>query len=162
MTREVRPTSRSTLAALFVGATVISWVLVRQLYGDIPPLRWYMPVWAGVLALAEAVFGLRLKDRIARRRGAEPVDPIIAARALALGKASAYVGALLGGLWLGFTGYLAGQWGFLASAERDAVVAIIGVVLSLALGAAGLWLESCCRVPKDPDGALDRLERRDD
>jgi hypothetical protein len=160
--RELKSTSRSTLAALFVGATVISWVLVRQLYGEIPPLRWYMPVWTGVLAAAEVVFGLRLKDRINRRRGAEPVDPIVAARALALAKASAYVGAVLAGLWAGLVIYTAGEWGFLSSAERDAVVGIVGAVLAAALAAAGLWLEYCCRVPKDPDGVMDELNSRRD
>lgn len=162
MTRELKPTSRSTLAALFVGATVISWVLVRRLYGDIPPLSWYMPIWAGVLAVAEAFFGLRLKDRINRRDGAEPVDPIVAARALALAKASAYVGAVLAGLWTGFAVYTLGQWGFLISAERDAMIGVLGAVLAVSLGAAGLWLEYCCRVPKDPDGALDQLDRGGD
>lgn len=162
MSQELKATNRSTLAALFFGIAVISWVLVRELYGDIPPLRWYMPVWAGVLAVAEAVFGLRLKDRITRRKGADPVDPIVAARALALAKASAYVGALLAGLWTGFVVHTAGQWGFLASAGRDSVIGIAGAVLAAALAAAGLWLEHCCRVPKDPDGAMDELNRRRD
>lgn len=155
----MQPTRRSTLAALFVGAAVIGWVLVRALYGEIPPLKWYMPLWAGVLATAEVVFGINLKNRIGRRRGAEPVDPIVAARALALAKASAYVGALLAGLWTGLVGYTAGQWGFLTSAGRDSVIGILGAVLSAALAAAGLWLEHCCRVPKDPDGALDPPHR---
>lgn len=165
MTGEIKPTSRSTLAALFVGAAVIAWVLVRELYGVIPPLRWYMPVWAGVLAAAEVVFGLRLKDRISRRKGAEPVEPIVAARALALAKASAYVGAVLAGLWVGFVVYTAGEWGFLASAGRDATVGIVGAVLAAALAVAGLWLEHCCRVPKDPDGVMnhiDEIDRRRD
>lgn len=162
MSREVQPTSRSTLAALFVGAAVIGWVLVRALYGEIPPLKWYMPLWAGVLAAAEVVFGINLKNRIGRHKGAEPVDPIVAARALALAKASAYVGALLAGLWTGFVVHAAANWGFLASAGRDSVIGILGAVLAAALAAAGLWLEHCCRVPKDPDGAMDQLNRRRD
>lgn len=159
MSEEIRATSRSTLAALFVGAAVIVWVLVQRLYGDIPPLRWYMPIWAGILAVAEAFFGARLKDRINRRNGAEPVDAIVAARALALAKASAYVGALLAGAWTGFVAHTAGEWGFLASAGRDAVIGIAGAVFAAALTAAGLWLEHCCRVPRDPDDAMGRLDR---
>ncbi|MFV0533430.1 MAG: DUF3180 domain-containing protein [Cumulibacter sp.] len=151
MNREVKATATSTLLALFVGAGVIGYVLVRQWYGDIPPLNWYMPIWAGVLALAEAVFGLRLKDRILRRRDAEPIEPIVAARAVALAKASAYVGALLAGAWTGFAAYTAGEWGFLASAGRDTVICILGAVFAAGLAAAGLWLEHCCRVPRDPN-----------
>lgn len=161
MHREVKPTSVSTLAALLLGSAVIVWVLVRAVYGDIPPLRWYMPVWAGVLAAAEVLFGKQIKDRIARRRGAEPVEPIVAARALALAKASAYLGAVLAGAWAGFALHTAGQWGFLATAGRDTVIAIGGSVLALSLAAAGLWLEHCCRVPKDPDGAIDHLSDED-
>lgn len=151
MNSPLQPTSRSTLGALVVGSAVIGWALVSTFYGDIPRLRWYMPVWAGVLALAEVFFGINLKSRIGRKKGAEPVDPIVAARALALAKASAYVGAVLTGLWAGFAAYTASQWGHLISAKTDTVIAFVGVALSLALAVAGLWLEQCCRVPGDSD-----------
>lgn len=151
MSEPLQPTRRSTLAALIAGSAVIGWVLVSAFYGDIPRLRWYMPAWAGVLALAEVVFAINLKDRIGRKKNADPVDPIVAARALALAKASAYVGAVIAGLWAGFAAYAGSQWGHLISAKADTVVALVGVALSLALTVAGLWLEHCCRVPGDPD-----------
>ncbi|WP_153506050.1 DUF3180 domain-containing protein [Cumulibacter manganitolerans] len=143
--------NRSTLGALFVGAAVIGWVVVSNVYGDIPRLRWYMPVWAGILALAEASFGVRLRARIQHRRGDERVDPIVAARALALARASGYLGAPLAGLWAGFAAYAGSQWGTLAVAKADTVVALVGAVFAAALALAGVWLEQCCRVPRDPD-----------
>jgi len=156
MTPELKPTSKSTLGALLVGAAVIGWVLVSRFYGDIPRLRWYMPLWAGVLALAEVVFAVTLGARIAGKKGTEPVEPIVAARALALAKASAYLGAALAGLWAGFALYAAGQWGFLAVAKADTLIALIGAGLNAALAVAGLWLEHACRVPGGPDDDDDR------
>lgn len=160
MSDELKPTSRSTLGALLVGSAIIGFVLVSRFYGDIPRLRWYMPVWAGIVALAEVVFALNLRARINRtRKDAEPVDPIVAARALALAKASAYLGSVLSGLWAGFAAYAGSQWGFLATAKTDTVIALIGAALSLALAIAGLWLENACRVP---GGGPDDLDDRDD
>jgi hypothetical protein len=37
------------------------------------------------------------------------------------------------------------------AAGGDTVTAVIGIVCSLALVAAALWLESVCRVPPDED-----------
>lgn len=149
MTPEIQPTKRSTLAALFVGSAVIGWIVVSQFYGEIPRLRWYMPLWAGILAAAEVVFAINLRARITRKKGAEPADPIVAARALALAKASAYIGSIVAGLWLGFAAYAGSQWGYLASAKADAVIALVGGGLAIALALAGFWLEQCCRVPND-------------
>lgn len=151
MRRELKPVSRSTLLALSLGCAVIGWAVVHAFYGDIPRLRWYMPVWAGVLAAAEVAFGVSLRSRIQRRKGAEPVDAIVAARALALARASAYLGSVLAGLWAGFAVHTASQWGLLAAAKPDTVIALAGAALCAALAGAGLWLEHSCRVPGDPD-----------
>ena len=114
--KPLAPTNRSTLLALLVGSAVIGWVIVQQVYGDIPRLRWYMPVWAGVLAIAEVVFAVNLRARIQRKKGAEPVDPIVAARALALANARAYLGSVFAGRRGGFAVYAGCQWGVLAAA----------------------------------------------
>lgn len=76
-----------------------------------------------------------------------PVPPLVAARALAVAKASALGAAAFAGLWIGFGAYV------LPSASRadipaaDSVTALIGLLSALMLLAGALWLESCCRTP---------------
>ena len=151
MSRRVQPTKVSTLAFIAVGVGVIAWAVVRAAYGDIPPLQWFVPIWVGVVALGEVFFGWRLRRQIRRAPGTEPPEPIVAARSVALAKASAIVGAALVGMWGGALAYLAPQWGHLAAAAGDALVSLIGVLLSVGLVAAALFLEYCCRAPDLPE-----------
>lgn len=157
MSQRIEPTKVSYVAALAVSVGLITWALVSNLYGDIPPLTWPMPVWIGVVALAEAVFAWTLRGRIQRKPGARPPEPLVAARALALAKASAYVGGALVGMWAGTAAYTMTQWGYLLTAKTDTVVAVAGIVLSIGLEAAALFLEYACRVPDLPDD-LDDLD----
>ena len=80
----------------------------------------------------------QLRDRIRRRPGALPVQPLVAARMLALAKASAVVGAVMVGIWAGLLVYVVPRLGQLAAAGNDTVVGAIGVVAAVALTAAGI------------------------
>ncbi|MEJ7702793.1 MAG: DUF3180 family protein [Geodermatophilaceae bacterium] len=51
-----------------------------------------MPLSLAVLAVVEFVLGAQLRSRIGRRPGTAPVLPLIAARAVALAKATSLVG----------------------------------------------------------------------
>jgi hypothetical protein len=64
-----------------------------------------------------------------------------------LAQASAYVGAVFTGIWLGVLAYVGPEVGRLQAAGSDTVTALLGLLASLALAAAGLRLESACRVP---------------
>jgi hypothetical protein len=134
---------------------------VRQWYGDIPPLRWYLPLSLALLAVAETTAASQLRARIRRAPGTRPVQPLVAARSLALAKASALVGAAMLGVWAGLLIYTVPRVSFLAAAGDDTLVGAVGVVTSLSLIASALWLEYCCRTPKPPDEA-ERSPRLDD
>jgi hypothetical protein len=56
------------------------------------------------------------------------------------------------GVWLGVLAHVGPSVGRLQAAGNDAVTAVLGVVVSAALIAAALWLESVCRVPPDDEG----------
>jgi len=132
-------------------ATVVSWLVIRQLYGDLPPFPAYVPLSLAVLAVVEFVLGAQLRSRIGRRPGTAPVLPLIAARAVALAKATSLVGAATAGFWAGLLLHVVPKVDFLVVAGADARTGVIGVACALALAAAGLWLEYSCRAPERPD-----------
>lgn len=155
----IGPTRIRDLIAYAAAVTLITWLAMRQWYGDLPRLRWFVPLSLVLLAIAEVLAANQLRDRIRRRPGALPVQPLVAARMLALAKASAVVGAVMVGIWAGLLVYVVPRLGQLNAAGNDTVVGAIGAVAAVALTAAALWLEYCCRTPAPPDG--DRHARPD-
>jgi hypothetical protein len=137
------------LTALIVG--ILTHLLFRQSYQSIPPL----PALAGltllVLAIVEFAFGFSLRARILRKPGARPVQPLTAARAVALAKASSLVGAIMFGAWGGVLLYVLPLRSQLTAASSDTLAAVIGTVCAVLLVAAALWLEYCCKTPEMPD-----------
>jgi Protein of unknown function (DUF3180) len=155
----IGPTRIRDLIAYAAAVTLITWLAMRQWYGDLPRLRWFVPLSLVLLAIAEVLAANQLRDRIRRRPGALPVQPLVAARMLALAKASAVVGAVMVGIWAGLLVHVVPRLGDLAAAGNDTAVGAFGVVGAVALTAAALWLEYACRTPAPPDG--DRQTRPD-
>jgi Protein of unknown function (DUF3180) len=137
------------LVLLAVVTGLIVWLAVRQWYGDIPRLRWFVPLSLALLALAEAISATQMRARIRRAPGTRPVHPLVAARALALAKASALVGAAMVGVWGGLLLYTVPS--DLAAASGDTRIGVFGVIASLCLTGCALWLEYSCRTPKPPE-----------
>lgn len=168
---------RRDLAILALGMAVAAWLLVRGLYGDLPRLEWWLPTPLAVLALAEVLAARTVRDRLrslraareagrgGRRPGApasappggrpvgpvRPVEPMLVARLAVLAQASAYVGAVFAGIWIGVLAYVGPASGRLQAAGSDSITAGIGIASAAALVGAALWLESVCRIPPGPD-----------
>ena len=77
-------TKARDLAGITLVVALIAWVLVRQYYGNLPPLRWYLPLSLGVLGIVELVGASTLRARIRGDAGLPPMEALMAARALAL------------------------------------------------------------------------------
>lgn len=147
----IAPTRVRDLVGYALGVALIVWLAMRQWYGDLPELTWFVPLSVLLLALAEVLAGNNLRARIRRRPGALPVQPIVAARSLALAKASSLVGAVVTGVWAGLLVYVVPRIDQLDAASRDTRTATVGVFAGVALTGAALWLEYCCRSPTPPD-----------
>jgi hypothetical protein len=132
-------------------ATGIVFLTVQVIYGDLPPMPTFAGVTLFVLAVIEAVLGASLRTRIRKPEGGRPVQPLTAARAVALAKASSLLGAIMLGAWLGMLGYLLPRRAEVAAAAADVPSAVIGVGCSAVLIGAALYLEWCCRTPRDQD-----------
>jgi hypothetical protein len=144
------------LAGVFVIAGVLSWAGARlwNSVGTLPSVPLAAPV---VLALIAAVLlatalslRARLKAQRDRRPGAKGVDPLMAARAVVFGQASALVAALVAGMYGGTGAFLLESLDI--PARRDqAIYAGFSVVAGIAVIAAALFLERVCKLPEDDD-----------
>ena len=137
------------VAALVAG--VVVHLLVRLAYGSLPAIPALAGATLGVLGVAEAIAGSALRARIERRPGTEPVQPLVAARAVLVAQASALGGAIMAGAWAGLLLYVLPRSGELVAAAGDTAGATVGLVCALLLVGGALWLERCCRTPDDPD-----------
>ncbi|MDQ8707808.1 DUF3180 domain-containing protein [Streptomyces sp. LHD-70] len=145
-----------TLIGLFLVAGVLSWAGARlwDSLGELPGVPLAAPIVLGVIAAVLLATALSIRSRLRaqreRRPGAKGVDPMMAARALVFGQASALVAALV-------TGVYGGAGVFLLSlldlpARRDqAIYAGFAVVAGAGVIAAALFLERVCKLPEDGD-----------
>jgi hypothetical protein len=145
----MRPTSVSVLVVAGLSAAAVAWLLLSAFYESWPPLPWLPIILIAALAAGEIILAQNTAARVQRKRGAPPVDPLAVARYAVLAKASSLAGAL-------YSGFSAGVLAWLAleptkAARDDVPAAIAGVVASLALVGAALYLERSCRVPDQPD-----------
>jgi hypothetical protein len=151
----LEPTRPATLVVAALVTTAIAWVGTSALWGEMPTLPWLPPLTLLGLALVEAVSAQSTKNRIDRKAGAGPIEPLIIARYAVLAKASALAGALFGGLYLGMASWLLVQREVLVRANDDVPQALLGVGGSAALVIAALALERACRIPPSPDEDVD-------
>lgn len=153
----MKPSRPSIIIGFAVVAAVVAWSIVRFTYASLPLLPWTAMPTLVVLAFAEAYIGMGTKARIQHRSGARPIEPLVAARLAALGKASSHTAAALGGVALGLTIYLAGSLDK-PTPRSDFFVSLGTTIACALLVAAALYLEQACRIPKGPT----RAERPDD
>lgn len=149
-----------TRARDLVVTGVVVAVLVNLLavldYDSLPPLPTFAGATLAVLAVVEAVFAQSLRSRLAGKQGTKPVPALVAARAVALAKASSLLGAIMAGAWLGVLVYVFPRRATLITGHGDTNSCVVGLVSAAALIAAALWLEYVCRAPSDRDNGDSR------
>ncbi|GAA4228109.1 drug/metabolite transporter superfamily protein YnfA [Streptosporangium album] len=146
----MKPTRPGVLVGLVVLFAVITWALLKPLYSSLPTVPWTAIPTVLLLAVGEIYSGWMTKARIERKGDTEPVEPLAVARLAALAKASAYGGAAFGGVFAGFALYtvdLLEQ----SVPQRDFLITGGSFLGCVVLVGAALYLEHCCKVPKDPE-----------
>ena len=147
------PTRRRDLTAAVVGVAILASLLVHVLYRYFPPIT----MWTGLSLLAvaaiEAAWGVSVRAKIRDGEigvGGGRLHPLAVARSVVVAKASAWVGALMLGWWIGVLAYLLPRRAELRVAGADTPGALVAAVSALALVVAGLWLQHCCTSPGEP------------
>jgi hypothetical protein len=149
----VTPTRWPVLAAIAAAAAVLGWtgaVLLVSLGQPLPRVPVSAPLVLLLLAAILLAMALSIRARLAavreRRPDARPINPLLAARAAVMAKASSPVGALVVGLYAGYGGYLL-QEVMIAARRQLALLCGFAVLAGVAVVAAALFLESVCRLP---------------
>jgi hypothetical protein len=144
------------LAGVFAVAGVLSWAGARlwNSVGTLPSVPLAAPVVLALIAVVLLATALSLRARLKAQRdrvpGAKGVDPLMAARAVVFGQASALVAALVAGMY-GGTGVFLLEYLDVPARRDQAVYAGFSVVTGIAVIASALFLERVCRLPDDDD-----------
>ncbi|QTE00032.1 DUF3180 domain-containing protein [Streptomyces cyanogenus] len=144
------------LAGVFVVAGVLSWAGARlwNSIGTLPSVPLAAPVVLALIAVVLLSTALSLRARLKaqreRRPGAKGVDPLMAARAVVFGQASALVAALVAGMY-GGTGVFLLELLEIPPRRDQAIYAGLSVLAGLGVIAAALFLERVCKLPEDDD-----------
>ncbi|RFD27352.1 DUF3180 domain-containing protein [Mycobacterium uberis] len=147
------PTRKRDLTAAVVGAAAVGYLLVIVLYRWFPPIT----VWTGLsllaVAIVEALWARYVRTKINNGEiGDSPgwLHPLAVASSLIVAKASAWVGALVLGWWVGVLVYFLPRQSWLRVAEEDISGTVVAAFSALALVIAALWLQHSCKSPQDP------------
>jgi hypothetical protein len=145
------------LVGLFVVAGVLAWAGARLWHelGTLPSVPVAAPVVLGLIAVVLAATALSLRARLKAQRerqpGAKGVDPLLAARAVVFGQASALVAAIVAGIYGGVCVFLIASQLDIEPRRDQAVYSGCAVVAGAAVVAAALFLQRVCRLPDDED-----------
>lgn len=150
------------LTIAVVIAAVLGFVLIRVLYHYFPPITLMTGVSLLAVAAVEAGWGWSVRGKIQAGQigvGVGRLHPLAVARSVAIAKASAWLGAVMLGWWLGVLGYLLPRRSELRVAAADTPGVIVAALCAFLLIGAALWLENCCKSPgeknDDADGVAD-------
>lgn len=150
-------TKISVLALVAVGTLAVTWgllVLLQRQGTHLGPVPWIMaPV---LVVLSAVVIWMALAVR-AYQRGRRPsLDPLRAARTVALAKAAALTGALLVGLYGGQLLLTLGDL-HIESQQSRALSAGAATLCAIVLSVAGVVAERFCQLPPPSDGTPAQL-----
>ncbi|QEU92746.1 DUF3180 domain-containing protein [Streptomyces kanamyceticus] len=145
-----------TLAGLFLVAGVLSWSGARlwDSVGTLPRVPLAAPIVLAVIAVVLLATALSLRSRLRaqreRRPDAKGVDPMMAARALVFGQASALVAALVSGMYGGVGAFML-EFLDIPARRDQALYAGLSVLMGIAVIAAAFFMERVCKLPEDDD-----------
>jgi len=152
----VRELHIRVLAGVFVVAGVLSWAGARlwNSIGTLPSVPLAAPIVLALIAVVLLATALSLRGRFKAQRERRPeakgVDPLMAARAVVFGQASALVAALVSGMY-GGTGVFLLESLDIPARRDQAIYAGFSVLAGIAVIAAAIFLERVCKLPEDDD-----------
>lgn len=139
------------IGGFFAAATLI---LVHGFYGILGPVPISVAIALWTMATLCVILGIVVKDRVEENRvglDRTQLNPLRAWQYMVFGKTCAFMGAIFGGVYVGFSIYVLPRMSTLVAAEADAPRVAAAALGGIALAVAGLWLENACSVPPPTD-----------
>ena len=150
-----------TLVAVAVVVGGASWVALRLLQGggrDLPSTSWLAVFIFVALALGLLLAGRPVK-RLVAGRATRPVNPLYAARVLALAQAAALAGAAIVGWYVAQVLMLVPD-ADIPSQQLQMLTLVVLALAAAGLAAVGLLVQRWCRLEDDDRGGpRDEVER---
>ncbi|CAM5544929.1 Membrane protein DedA with SNARE-associated domain OS=Streptomyces violarus OX=67380 GN=FHS41_004849 PE=4 SV=1 [Streptomyces violarus] len=135
---------------------MLSWAGARlwNSIGTLPSVPLAAPIVLALIAVVLLATALSIRARLKAQRERQPdakgVDPMMAARAVVFGQASALVAALVAGMYGGTGVFLLESLD--NPARRDqAISAGFSVLAGIGVIAAAIFLERVCKLPEDDE-----------
>ncbi|MEV8434607.1 DUF3180 domain-containing protein [Streptomyces sp. HUAS 31] len=144
------------LAGVFIIAGVLSWAGARlwNAVGTLPSVPLAAPIVLALIAVVLLSTAISIRARLKAQRERDPeakgVDPLMAARAVVFGQASALVAALVAGMY-GGTGVFLLEYLDIPARRDQAIYAGFSVLAGLGVIAAAVFLERVCKLPDDDE-----------
>ncbi|WP_405586828.1 DUF3180 domain-containing protein [Streptomyces sp. NBC_01092] len=144
------------LAGVFIVAGVLSWAGTRlwNAVGTLPSVPLAAPIVLALIAVVLLSTTISIRARLKAQRERQPeakgVDPLMAARAVVFGQASALVAALVAGMY-GGTGVFLLEHLEVPARRDQAIYAGFAVLAGLGVIAAAVFLERVCKLPEDDE-----------
>lgn len=150
----MKPTSPMALTGTAVVLALAAWMILERFFGVLGARSWWdlaFPWLLTVVCVAAArwIKGVLDDGRVGQDRS--QVQPLTLSRWLVVGSSSAWLGAILAGLYAGGVLWAVPKWSDLVAAQSDGPIMIVGTVSGIVLAAAGLWLERVCQLPTDDE-----------
>jgi len=148
----VRPTTWRLLVAVVAVAFALTWgalTVGESRSGMLPDVPWPSALVLAVFGGAVLVIALALRPRLRRRKGRDPVHPLVSARFAVLALACSRAGALFVGVY-GAIVALAVTDLSIDFRRHLAFVSGACVLAAVVLVVAGLVLERELRIPPEP------------
>lgn len=156
------PTRKRDLLAAAAVVAVAGYLVVLATYRWFPPITLLTGISLLLVAAAEFGWAFYVRAKIAENEIGDArgwLHPLSVARSVTVAKASAWVGAVVLGWWVGVLAFVLPRRGGLRVAAEDTPGVVVAAVSALALVVAALWLQHCCKSPHEPqdkpDGVLE-------
>jgi hypothetical protein len=147
----MRRTSALDVVAAFAIVGGLAYLLLRLYYGSIPPVHYQVAVPVAGLAIGELIVARRVRLAVSHDPDAKPMAAIVIARCVALGKASALVGAAMVGACAALLIRVIPDASTVSAASNDLRVGVAILAASALLLVSGLVLERSGLIPRDPE-----------
>lgn len=148
-------TSTAVLIAVGGFIAAVSAILTWRFYGSMTTIPVTVSVSLWVLAVICVFAAIKVRGRVEDGmigQDSSQMSPVIVAQLMIVGRAGAWTGAIVGGIYVGVSSFVIPRVGELIAASEDLPGAVASALGGIALAAAGLYLERSCEVPPNQSG----------